>query len=797
MCLLLAACATLAAYYGTKPPAAEPLDAPAEEFSAARAMEHVRRIGQEPHPIGSPEDARVREYVFDELASLGLEPQVQTATVVDEQYGSPFNVGTAKNVLVRIEGTRGGEEGGRQAVMLAAHYDSVPTGPGANDDGTAVAALLETARALTSGPPLRNDVILLFTDGEETELLGSKAFVEEHPWADEVGATLNFEARGGDGPSAVFEITPNAREWQLVEGVARAAPRPISSSITSEIYRRMGLQTDLLVFSREAGIAGINFAYFRDATRYHTALDTPSNVDENSLQHHGSYALALARYFGNGGPKVMSPAAAGMGTPVYFDVLGLFLVRYPAGWALVFSAFVAILFIGVVVLGLRQRLLTVRGTLGSFLVSLLALVLIPAVIAVLLPLLRFVGGGRPVEIRLGDVYHSEIYALGFLAATLALALALYGFAGRRAGVYNLTLGTLVPWMVFCCLSTLLLPRVSYVFTWPLLLALIGIAASMLLRNPRGGPRGSYVRMAILLPFGAAAIALLAPFMYLLHLALTVGLAGVTALFVVLALGLLAGPVALAGGEGVRVPVWASPVWASLGLACAAAGLFVAGGLLSGFDADDPRPDSILYALDADSGVAIWATLDDETDAYTSRFVRPNAERGRLEDFLPFGAPGLFSEAPAVPLSAPAVEVLGDHASGDTRKLRLRVSSPRGAKHLSLWLQSDDPQDHDTPVLSAAVDGEPIEEPTDLGPWGRWGVEFRTLPNEGVVLTLKVRAGAPLRLRVVDSSDGLPHVPGIDERRPADTMPRYELGEGVTPFSDGTFVSRSFDLTERR
>src|SRR5215210_701308 len=557
MSLLLAACATLAAYYGTKPPAAQPLDAPAEEFSAARAMEHVRRIGQEPHPIGSPESAEVREYVFDELASLGLDPQVQTATVVDEQYGSPFNVGTAQNVLVRIEGTRGGE-GGRQAVMLAAHYDSVPTGPGANDDGTAVAALLETARALTSGPPLRNDVILLFTDAEETELLGSKAFVEEHPWADEVGVTLNFEARGGGGPSAVFEITPNAREWQLVEGVARAAPRPIASSITSEIYRRMGLQTDLLVFSREAGIAGVNFAYFRDATRYHTALDTPGNVDENSLQHHGSYALALARYFGNGGPKVMSPAAAGMGKPVYFDMLGLFLVRYPAGWALVFSAFVAILFVGVVVLGLRRRLLTVRGTLGSFLVSLLALVLIPAVIAALLPLLRFVGGGRPVEIRLDDVYYGEIYALGFLAATLALAIVLYAFAGRRAGAYNLTLGTLVPWLVFCCLSTLLLPRVSYVFTWPLLLALIGIAASMLLPNPRGRSRASYVRMAIVLLCGAAAIALLAPFIYLLHLALTVGLATVTAVLIVLTAGILAGPVVfLVGGEGVRVPVGSS------------------------------------------------------------------------------------------------------------------------------------------------------------------------------------------------------------------------------------------------
>jgi len=677
--------------------------------------------------------------------------------------------------------------------MLAAHYDSVPTGPGANDDGTAVAALLETARALTSGPPLRNDVILMFTDGEETELLGSKVFVEEHPWADEVGVTLNFEARGGGGPSVVFEITPNAREWQLVEGVARAAPRPIASSITSEIYRRMGLQTDLLVFSREAGIAGVNFAYFRDATRYHTALDTPGNVDENSLQHHGSYALALARYFGNGGPKVMSPAAAGMGKPVYFDVLGLFLVRYPAGWALVFSAFVAILFVGVLVLGLRRRLLTGRGTLGSFLVSLLALVLIPAVIAALLPLLRFVGGGRPVEIRLGDVYYSGIYALGFLAATLALAIVLYGFAGRQAGAYNLTLGTLVPWLMLCCLSTLLLPRVSYVFTWPLLLALIGIAASMLLPNPRGRSRASYVRMAIVLLCGAAAIALLAPFIYLLHLALTVGLATVTAVLIVLTAGILAGPVVfLVGGEGVRVPVWSS-----LGLAFAAAGLFLAGGLLSGFDADHPRPDSILYALDADSGEAIWATLDEETDAYTSRFVRPNAARGRLEDFLPLGSPGLFSEAPAVPLAAPAVEVLGDHASGDTRTLRLRVSSPRGAKYLSLWLQSDDPQDPDTPVLSAAVDGEPVEGPTDLGPWGRWGVEFRTLPKDGVVLTLEVRAGAPLQLRVVDSSDGLPDVPGIDERRPADTMPQYELGAGVTPFSDATFVGKNFDLTERR
>jgi hypothetical protein len=45
--------------------------------------------------------------------------------------------------------------------MLVAHYDSVPRGPGASDDGHGVAVLLETLRALKSAAPLRNDVIFL------------------------------------------------------------------------------------------------------------------------------------------------------------------------------------------------------------------------------------------------------------------------------------------------------------------------------------------------------------------------------------------------------------------------------------------------------------------------------------------------------------------------------------------------------------------------------------------------------------------------------------------------------------
>ena len=45
-------------------PAIVPASAPATEFSAERAMEHIRVIAQEPHPVGSPENAQVRAYII-------------------------------------------------------------------------------------------------------------------------------------------------------------------------------------------------------------------------------------------------------------------------------------------------------------------------------------------------------------------------------------------------------------------------------------------------------------------------------------------------------------------------------------------------------------------------------------------------------------------------------------------------------------------------------------------------------------------------------------------------------------
>jgi hypothetical protein len=129
-------------------------------------MVHLRVIAREPHPVGSPEDARVRDYLLREISAMGLHPEVQKATVFRSDSGEATAV---KNVLVRIDGTEPG-----RAVLITAHYDSLVTGLGAGDDGMGVAAMLETLRALQAGPPPRNDLIFLFNDGEEPGMLGSE-----------------------------------------------------------------------------------------------------------------------------------------------------------------------------------------------------------------------------------------------------------------------------------------------------------------------------------------------------------------------------------------------------------------------------------------------------------------------------------------------------------------------------------------------------------------------------------------------------------------------------------------------
>src|SRR5690348_2173234 len=81
-----------------RPPSPLPATAPSTEFSAARALDHLRVFAREPHPVGSPAHDAVRDYVIHQLSAMGVQPEVQTTTVVGPRWGSPYSAATVSNI---------------------------------------------------------------------------------------------------------------------------------------------------------------------------------------------------------------------------------------------------------------------------------------------------------------------------------------------------------------------------------------------------------------------------------------------------------------------------------------------------------------------------------------------------------------------------------------------------------------------------------------------------------------------------------------------------------------------------
>lgn len=736
------------------PPAVAPATAPGTAFSAERAMEHLRVIAREPHPVGSPAHAEVRDYLVAQLRELGLEPQVQTATAVQERYG--LRVGTVQNVVARIAGAQSSE-----AIMLAAHYDSVPTSPGASDDGAAVAAILETARALRAGAPLQRDVILLFTDGEEAGLLGARAFVDEHPWAREVGLVLNFEARGSSGPAVMFETSAGNRE--LLAALAQASPRPVAYSFLYSIYQLMPNGSDLTVF-KELGAQGLNFGYLFDWPDYHSMRDSVENIDPRSLQHHGSYMLGLTQYYGNSGL-----GQAGAGDAVFFTLWPGLLVQYPAGWALPLAAAVALLFVAALTIGLRRGHLTVAGLAGGFLAFLLSVV--AALLAVTLAWLAIQQLNPNYRVFLmGTTYEAGLYLLAFVALVVAVMAGLAALLLRKLRAENLAMGALGVWAALMLLSSVALPGVSYLFTWPLLAALLAALWRLAGDAEQVAPRS---RAAALALAAVPGLLLLTPAAYLLFALLGLSVVGASLVLVPLLCGLLVPHLAALPGR--------ARVLTAAGALLLSAGLILAANLQSGFDTEHPRPTSILYSLDADTGRAAWISLGEASDAWTAQFLGSQPERRPFEIVPGATLPALSAEAPAVALAAPEAALLEDTTEGGARRLRLLVTSPRRAWVTSITAKAEGG------LRAVTVAGRRFElAARPLSERTAWAMNYLALPEQGVELSIELEPGADVTLVVGDIAHGLPEIPGQTiQPRPADMMP------ASLDVTDSTQVTRSF------
>jgi Peptidase family M28 len=571
--------ATLAAY---RAPAPLGLDAAPTVFSAARAREILKELVGDgvPHPMGSAADIKVRDLIVKRLTALGYTTELQSGLSCNDfgACGTPTNIVATRGTLTRND-----------AVMLAAHYDSVPAGPGASDDGVGVANLLEIARVLSMLPSPKHPVVLLVTDGEEAGLLGASLFAREHALAKHIWAAVNMDSRGVSGPSLMFE-TGTANAW-LMRLYGSSTLEPITNSLSYVIYKLLPNNTDFTIF-KAASYQGFNLAFIGGVAYYHTPLDSFENASPSTMQHQGANALSGLLALANA-PDINPPAADSL----FFDVLARSVVVWPVGFVLpaIFAA-LALLAAATVLLIRRGHLSYAQaayGFLGAF-----ANVLLGGALAIAaLVLLRFLGRIPPIP-GSSWIAHPLALHVGFSAVTLLSTAAIAAWFARRAGFWGFWFGAGMLVAFLSLAIAMIIPAAGYVVLLAALAAALGIVPSAVVLMKGRVPSRSAADFAVLFP-GLIAFAVLLPLLLLLYPALgapawpigTITLC-VTAAFLLPLLGNATRPVRS------RLALIAAVT--AFGAICITV-------LLPTYSKSWPQRINIEYWVDTDSGRAHWFT----------------------------------------------------------------------------------------------------------------------------------------------------------------------------------------------
>ncbi|MBK7825353.1 M20/M25/M40 family metallo-hydrolase [Nannocystis sp.] len=770
-----------------EPPPALPVDAPQDRFSAGRARDLLADlIGDDhPHPVGSPAADRVRSKLLADFAALGIPAEIHHGFACSARGASCGRVG---NVVARLPGREPGP-----AVLVSAHHDSVPAGPGAGDDGAGVAAVLELARALSLGPAPRNPVVFLLVDGEEAGLLGAQAFVDTHPLAAQIGVAVNLDAGGTRGVTSVTRTSPgNAR---VIDAFAAVVPRPYGASVIGAVYGLTPYDTDFSVY-KKAELPSIDLGFGEDKAHYHTPLDRLDNLDPASLQHLGDTALALVRRLADDDLSTPHP-----GDRVFLDALGVTMLAWPA----LLTPLLALLALALLSLATwRLRHVPKDSTNTASPTT----------------------GPRPNSAR--SVTHADPSlpipttaprptARRWLTATTAPR-----WLAALAFPLLLAVPTLLASALAWLLATLTAaevpghadPRPTRLAIWAATLAASGLVATFLLR--RLGPTRlnlaiwwslAIVATALALAAPAAAVGVLPP--VLLTAALLAwssrhvskdmphwpdAPALLLALIVPALMWLQAGVrvEAIFGLGPIAVGVLAllfallAPLWPTrprvLLVALALASLTGAVLTLATPAFSEARPRRLSLAFHQDPEGARWL-LDGELPLPPTLRAAADFSSTPAFPWTPSDEPSWIAPAPAISTPTPelTLETNTPTITGPWgRYLRLRLRSPRGARSAALVI----PDTADLRWLAIAGHTVP-PYPEHRKAWYE-GVRHHpivALPPEGVLIELVLRDPDPVTFTILDASEGLP--PAADpllRARPAWAIPSHA--------GDRTLLSRS-------
>ena len=354
---------TLLAIHNLVP--AEPASpTPAAGINLTEAWADLQHLTNGYHPYNSKRNDQVRLWLLRRIDAI-LErngaatgnPAESPAIVFDDttsnltfgSFDSDVSVTFAgTNIMVYIRGTEDEPHGwglptdpddqdpprsSNGGVLVNAHFDSVPSGFGATDDGVGVVTILQLVSYFTTkGNQPTRGIVALLNNGEEDYLNGAFAFTQ-HYMSKFPHTFLNLEGAGAGGRAVLFRSSDTE-----VTRFYNRVPHPFGTVISADGFKR-GLvrsQTDYVVFDGLLGMRGLDVAFMEPRSRYHTFEDSTRFTSKASLWHMLSAALETTKGLSSdtsslftGDAKREGMVNSGRGTDaVWFDLFGSALIVF-------------------------------------------------------------------------------------------------------------------------------------------------------------------------------------------------------------------------------------------------------------------------------------------------------------------------------------------------------------------------------------------------------------------------------------------------------------------------------------
>lgn len=627
------------------------------EFSTERAFNQVKIISQKPHYVGTTNHELVANYLKLELNRIGLETTIQEGFTLNEKG----LLVKSKNILARIKGTNNSK-----ALLLLSHYDSAPHSfsKGASDDASGVATILEGVRAfLYSKQPNKNDIIILFSDAEELGLNGAALFVNQHPWAKEVGLVLNFEARGSSGPSYMLMETNKGNEALVREFSNAKTKYPVSNSLMYSIYKMLPNDTDLTVFRQQGNIQGFNFAFIDGHYNYHTQQDDIQHLSKTTLSHQGTYLMPLLKYFSNIDLNTTQTTQDN----VYFSIPFGF-INYPFEWVFPMSVIALGVLILFIFVGKVKRVITFREIFRGF-VPLLGSLIISGLVTFLGWKIILEAYPQYSDLLNGFTYNGHAYIGAFVTLSMAICFAFYHHFSEAKITMNHFVAPLLLWIVINLFLANSLTGAGFLII-PVYFGILLFGIFVITQHYSVG---------LNLLFSIPALAIVAPFIVMFPIGLGLKILYGSAILTVLLFGLLL-PIF---GSFFRKGVW------TVFFFVISIGFFIYAGYNSGYEYGKAKSNSLLYVYNANTDSAVWATYDTNLDEWTRTYLGTTNQKAVGLNSLPIASKynSTFTHsaiAPKIDVPKPTIAFLKDSIVGNNRYLKIKITPNRKVNRYDIY-----------------------------------------------------------------------------------------------------------------